>query len=397
MKGVRVVRVRWPKGIERVEVKATDTIGDVVDRMSAKCGFDGAKLGLVQESTNSAAPRRMKLSQLKLENGEMFRLDMPAPKKQDRTPLVPEPVPKDVQRFRSEWGENAVSAGQLAKKHVVIEQQSECVTKRILLPAEECERVSHIVKELHFRTTRVFLLFGTCPSSSVVRVHSVCLPCQRYGPEGFKLNERDVANAEHLAEALGLRFVGVIVSNGSKEPPIDPSIMLALVPFYKKSGDFFTVVSAMPDAGMCHLEAFQFSNQFFDLCEKQMFSGVTEKGFKSKDSVIVYSKEMSEIDVSYFLVAVAIKTRSSWFPRSRFPFQALFPSYGDFAEALNRDLEVPNFVRLLDFNMLLYLEGKLGGFEEVKSLCNFLIHKQELPFALANKVTELVECAAISS
>ena len=397
MRSVKVVRVRWPSGIERVDVTSSDTIGDVVDKMAKKCGFDGKKLALIQESTKQLVPRKIKLSQLKLENGEMFRLDVPPPKKRDTTPLVPEDVPKDVRRFRAEWGENAVSAGQIAKKHIVIEQQKESKIKRILLPPEDCERVSHIVKELHFRTTRLFFLFGTLPSEEVVRVHAVTMPPQQFVNGKFNVSEKELSAAERLAQTLGLKFVGVIVSNGTKMPIIDPSVMLALTPYAKKVGDSFVVVSAMPDAGMCHLEAFQFSNQFLDLAEKEFFVDVTEKGFKPKDSVIVYTKEMTEIDVGYFLVVVAIKTRASWFPRCRFPFQALFPSYGDFAEALNRDLEVPNFVRLLDFNMLLYLETKFGGPEDVKTLSTYLINKQELPFAMANKVSELVECAAIST
>ena len=76
MNPVRVVRVRWQKGVERIDVTPNDTIGSIVDKMAAKYDFDGSRLGLLQESTKTITARRARLCQLEIENGEMFQSTM---------------------------------------------------------------------------------------------------------------------------------------------------------------------------------------------------------------------------------------------------------------------------------------------------------------------------------
>lgn len=325
----------------------------------------------------------------------MFRLQLPTDINTTRTPPKLEEVPQDVKRFKSEWGNNAICLSELVGQKVFIEQSSECKVKRILLPAEECERVSHIVRELHFITTRVFLLFGTIPHHTVVRVHAVALPSQSFTANGLKLNDKEKSSAVALAESLGLKLVGAIVNNDKKQPPVSPASLLELAKL--ANGDHFTIVTAIPDAGMCHFEAFQMSQQFLELARTGFFVGCDDTRLTCKDIATVYSKDMKDVDVSYFLVNVAVKTRQSWFPRCRFPYQALYPSCGDFAECMAKDFEAPDFVRVLDFNMLLYLESKFGGIEHVVKVAQMLTEKKNLPFEILRQLDELIECAGVSN
>ena len=76
MKGVSVVRIRWPKGTERVNIKPTDTIGILINYMGKKYNFPTNKLFLIQETTKQKLLPSVKLSSLKMENGEQFMIVM---------------------------------------------------------------------------------------------------------------------------------------------------------------------------------------------------------------------------------------------------------------------------------------------------------------------------------
>lgn len=400
----KVVRVRWQKGIERINISPNDTVNTIIEKMATNHKFDGKKAILIQESTNAVTTRPTKLSQLKLENGEMFRLELdkdnnskelqralsePANKDEDQ-------IPQSIKRFKNEWGKNAVSVAEITGKHIIIDVQETTLIKKILLPSADCTRISHIACELHFETPRIFLLYGTRPSDSVIRVHSVSFPSQ-YAKDGeIIFDESQKSASDSLATKLGLMFLGVIFINAKKQPPISPKYIKFLGCLAQSVGEHFTVVASLPDAGLCHFEAFQFSTQFLKELKNGLFicdSG--ESSLKMKTQNVVHTKTTDEVDVSYFLVNVAISTRDSWFPRARFPYQGFYPTVVDFAEALKTDFEVPNFVRFLDFNMLLFLETWFNSNNEIPMMAKTCIGKREFPFAIQSRIDEIIEAAAL--
>ena len=399
-KPVKVVLVRWPKGLERIDVTIEDTIGQIVDRMGKKFNFDGSKYTLIQESNNAKTARRVKLSQLEVSNGEIFRLDMPGPQadKNDEGFKPPE-VSAKVQRFKSEWGQNAVCLSEIIGKEIVIEQQNEAKIKKVLLPEKECAMVAHVIEELHFMTMRIFFLYGTMPSQSVIRIHAISLPAQRYDPDTneFHFNEAHKKSSDALAEVLGFKLLGVIIPNDIRNPQINPSAMLYLSKMAKQIGENFIVCAATPDAGKCVFEMYQFSNQFLELSSQGFFTGVDGKtGLKAKKNVYAYTKLTDTLAVEYFLVNVASVARESWFPRARFPFQAFYPTVSDFAYAMNVDYQSPDFIRLLDFNLLLFLEQYFNPGNEIPMIArNCIAKKKSLPFAITSKLEEIIASAAL--
>jgi hypothetical protein len=399
MKNVRVVRVRWQRGIEHIDVKPTDTIGTIIDAMVLKYNITDANPRMVQEANNAVTARRTRLADLTLENGEMFRLELASDKRSlpvSASRSFSEPIPASIQAFRAQWGENAVSAAEVTGRDVVIEQQEATQVKRILLPEEECGRIAHIICELHFVTPRLFLLYGTLPSESVVRVHCAALPAQDFSHGRFAMNETHKRAADELAKVLGLQLVGVIVCNQTKQPPFDSEVLMALGQLSPEIADFFTIVAGLPEAGLCHFEAFQLSKQFVRELNNGLFVGPAGRSaLKTKSSVILYSKASETVDVNYLIVNVAIKTRASWFPRSLFPFQALYPTIADFAEAMDRDFGVPDFVRLLDFNMLLFLEQWFTPGNEIPLIARTCIAKKSLPIGIMAKLDEICSSAAL--
>lgn len=416
-KPLSVILIRWPKGLERTNVKPTDTIGEIVTRMGKKHNFDGTKYTLIQESNKSKTARITKLSQLKIQNGEIFQLDMPtlpdsvasrsssklsqSSEKNNSRPSTAnkkEPLPPDVKRFKSIWGDNAICLSEVVGKEVVIEQQQTGKITKILLPRKECEIASHVIEELHFMTMRIFFLYGTVPHDHVVRIHAISMPSQRFDSKTgeFIFNEQHRKSSDDLAKTLGLQLLGVIIPNSVRNPRINPNVMIFLAKMAKDIGENFVVVSATPDAGKCVFEVFQLSNQFIELASEGLFVGNDGKGsLKTQKEVRAYTKLTSTLAVEYFLVNVASITRESWFPRARFPFQAFYPTVSDFAYAMNADYQSPDFIRLLDFNMLLFLEQWFNPGNEIPMMTKTLIAKKELPFAFSSKIEEIISSASM--
>lgn len=418
-KPLSVILIRWPKGLERTNVKPTDTVGEIVTRMGKKYNFDGTKYTLIQESNKSKTSRITKLSQLNINNGEIFQLDMAvlpesvvsrtnsslsqSSSKSNSRPTTAnsqsnEPLPPNVKNFKSIWGDNAICLSEIVGKEVVIEQQKSSKIRKILLPHKEMVMVSHIIQELHFMSKRMFFLYGTVPHEHVVRIHAVSMPSQRFDSETgqFTFNEQHRKSADNLAKTLGFQLLGVVVSNDIRETQINPSVMLFLANMAKDIGPNFIIIAATPDAGKCSLDPFQLSDQFIKLASEDFFVGNDGKtNLIPKREVRVYTKLKDKIDIDYFLVTSATIERDSWFPRSRFPFQAFYPTVSDFAYAMNVDYQAPDFIRLLDFNMLLFLEKWFNPENEIPMLAKTLIAKKELPFALSAKIEEIIASAAM--
>jgi hypothetical protein len=305
-------------------------------------------------------------------------------------------LPSAIRRFKSEWGPNAISLEEVVGRRVIIEQQPTTQIRRILIPKEECERVSHVISELHFMTKRLFLLYGTLPCDYVVRVHAVSLHAQSFSNSEYKLNELHRKSSDDLAQVLGLRLVGVIVVNEMKSPPIDPETLLYLGRLAPQIGPHFTVVCGLPHDGACNFEAFQLSSQFIDEMKNDLFVGPSgDSALAMKNPVLLYTKLSDIVDVNYFLVNVAIETRVSWFPRVRFPFQAFYPTVSDFAEAMKADFDVPDFVRLLDWSLLLFLEQWFTPGNEIPMIARTCVAKRALPIGITSRIEEILESARI--
>jgi hypothetical protein len=395
---VIIIHDRYVDKVSRATEGSAST-GGLIDALVSKCGITDANPRMVQESVNAVTARRTRLADLTLENGEMFRLELASDTRRlssSASRSFSEPVPAAIQAFRAEWGENAVSAAEVTGRDVVIEQQEAAAVKRILLPEEECGRIAHIICELHFVTPRLFLLYGTLPSESVVRVHCAALPAQTFSGGRFAMNEAHKRSADELAKVLGLQLAGVVVCNQAKRPPFDSEVLMAVGRIAPEIGDFFTVVAGLPDAGLCHFEAFQLSSQFIRELNNGLFVGPAGRcALRTKSAVVLYSKASETVGVNYLIVNVAIKTRASWFPRSLFPFQALYPTIADFAEAIDRDFEVPDFVRLLDFNMLLFLEQWFTPGNEIPMIARTCVAKKSLPIGITAKLDEIRASAAL--
>jgi hypothetical protein len=222
------------------------------------------------------------------------------------------------------------------------------------------------------------------------------MPSQTYADGAFVMNESHRKSSDNLAKALGLQLVGVLIINERKQPPIHPLVLLTLGKMAEEIGEFFTVICALPDAGVCHFEAFQLSKQFLDQAKAGLFVGAASNDqLKTKEAIWLYTKSATEFDVSYFLVNVAIKARDSWFPRAGFPYQCLYPTTADFMLALNADFDVPDFVRFLDFSLLLFLEQWFTPGNEIPMIARTCIAKKELPVALSGKLHEIAQSAAM--
>ncbi|KAH0791133.1 hypothetical protein GPJ56_004944 [Histomonas meleagridis] len=190
---------------------------------------------------------------------------------------------------------------------------------------------------------------------------------------------------------MGLQLVGLVVVSEFKDPPIISYHMSYLAKLQKKIGKHFIIISAHPDMGKCSLEGYQFSSQFLDLVESNFFVQSNDYShLKSDKSAFLYTKLTNEFDVYYFLVNVAIVSRDSWFPRSWFPYQSLFPTIADFSDVMRRGYNIasPNYVRLLDFNLLMFLDAIFD--QSLPVIIDCCIKKKKLPIEIETKIEEMI-------
>lgn len=409
MKGVKLVRIRWKKGTERIEVNKNDTIGTLLDYMNKKypgeINDDG--LTLTQERTKTVLQKRIKLSSLDLENGELFVLYLPLQRNSSQQSARIESLnqqefrPSTCKNAKRIGGENVKTVEELSAMHPTIKfvKSTECKTKRIWFPIREIEGIRKISNALHFNSTRVMLLYGTHTNQESYSVHAVTMPTQEYDGKTLTINESHIKSSNDLSVVLGIKLIGALLIAPKSEIVFPAPVFMSLASVAKDVLNQFILIRVnssltefRPDNIPIQLEAYAISEQFVQLYKDGLFTGeTTHTSCLTKERITAGGKIGKEVDVSFFITPVPIKQRVGWFPRCSFPFQCFFPTVADFVEVMEKDFEAPNFVRLLDFNLLLYLEGIFSKEKDLPLIARKCIAKEEMPDNVLVKIDEIVD------
>lgn len=393
MNEINVVRVRWAKGIERVPVKNSDSIGYIIQYMGKKHQIPTLGAVMIQESTKKQIAPRTKLSAIKIENGEQFILELPQSKTPEITNQTQTQTSNDpkLENFRAQWGDHAISLFQIIPDLIVIQNQEKPIITKIEFPDSDAQRISHIAIETNFMSPRIFFMFGTRPKPTTIRVHCTSFPTQSYNNGQFQINEAHRKSAYSLAQKMGLIPVGIVLINSIKYPPITSNILLWIGKQSFASEEHFVIITALPNFGKCQFEAFQISKQFIELSQKEFFVGVEGNSeLKTKTPVKLFTKKSETANCVYFLVNVGIISRESWFPKSKFPYQAFHPTPADLALITKEEIAVPNFVKLLDFNLLLFLEAYFSPLE-IQKIATACIKKEEIGREFENRINSILD------
>ena len=414
MDKVKLVRIRWKQGTERINVTQKDTIGTLIDYMVKKYGISDKDLTLTQEKTKTIYQKRTKLASVDdIENGELFILLLPSDQKstsiqqksaqqKPKTPTEQEFRPSTAKSQKREWGENVKTVSELSAMHPTIKYvpPKDCKVKRIWFPVREIEPIRKIANALHFNSTRVFLLYGTHKNDESFSVHAISMPSQDYDGKNITLNENHIKSSNDLALIMGLDLIGVMLI-GPKSDVIFPApLFLSFIQLQGiKSIENLVLIrvspsltTLQPDGIPIQLEAYVVSEQFAVLYKDGLFTGETTHNLLyTKERITAGGKIGKEVDVSFFITPVPIKQRVGWFPRCSFPYQGFYPTISDFIEVMEKDFEVPNYVRLLDFNLLLYLENFFSKDKDLPLIVRKCIAKEEMPDNVLVKIDETVD------
>jgi len=384
-----IVIVRWNRGSEKVSIGADWTVGDLVDYMWGKYGFNKDGVQVLQESTKEVLQRRLLIANMGIENGEIFLMNVSGysvdPVKTEKSGLI--------------------TFDEISKKHPFIRVQKfeDTQIKMVLFPQKDHERISALSMQLRFSSIRVFLCFGTRPKLETIRVHSVAFCSQKFGKDGLELNETHFRCCLETAKILGIELVGLVVVNSRRETVFHPQILHTIGKIYKITKKHIVLLSAFASPMAistqesnelpCNIEAYSLSDQFYELYINDFFvKKTTNESLITVSTVGVESKSVNEVNSSFFLVPIAIRNRVSWFPRSRFPFQFTYPTVSDLIAIHEKEFDVPNFVRYLDFNLLLYLNSLFSP-QEMKMIIETIIAKGELAEGILSKFARICESA----
>ena len=410
MKGVKLVRIRWKKGTERINISKNETIGSLIEYMIKKYPgeIEDDGLTLTQERTKTVLQKRVKLASLELENGELFILYPPmqrAPSQQqssrNETPNQQEFRPSTAKNIKRVWSDNVRTVEELSAMHPTIKfvKSKECKTKRIWFPIREIEGIRKIANALHFNTTRVMFLYGTHPNQESYSVHAVTMPTQEYDGKKLTINENHIKSSNNLALILGIKLIGALVIAPKSETVFPAPVFLSVAEIANDVLDQFILIRVNPSLTEFHpdnipiqLEAYAISEQFVQLYKDGLFTGeTTQTSCLTKERITAGGEIGKEVDVSFFTTPVPIKQRVGWFPRCAFPFQCFYPTVADFIEIMEKDFEAPNYVRLLDFNLLLYLEGIFSKEKDLPLIARKCIAKEEMPDNVLVRIDEIVD------
>ncbi|EAY00123.1 hypothetical protein TVAG_471060 [Trichomonas vaginalis G3] len=395
MQSIQVVRIRWKKGTEKVPVNPHDTIGTLIQYMVNKFEIKEEISTLIQDKTKTVLQKRIKLSSLDMENGELFELSLPSdanPNKDSKTSKPDTPI-DDHQR-------NVYTLDYFKDHNPTIQFQKyeNSILKRVLFPSAELQRIGRISNALHFNSTQIFLLYGTTPNPAAIRIHALSLPSQECTGEELLINESHIKDSHHVALACGLKFLGFLIISPKTNVPIAPHLLIKLMPLISDDLESFIFIRSLPtlksmvDSVSCNLEAYSVSKQFIDMYRRGLFTGEsTDTSLITKSTVLVSAKSLKEVDVSYFVTPLATKLRESWFPSNSFPYQSFYPTIADFVAICYKFIDVPNYIRFLDFNLLLFCCTIFDREEEVPLIARSCIARDDIPDKVLVKIEEMID------
>lgn len=395
MKSVNVVIIRWKMGTEKIKVGHNDTIWTLIKYMTDKFNIEEDIQTLTQERTKTVIQKRAKLSSLDIENGEIFIMQIPS----DSNSSIDKTL-SNQNNTNTQSSSNVVTLEQLQAVHPTIKYQKyqDLTLKRVLFPMQEMARIGKISNSLHFNSTQVFFLYGTQPNNAAMRIHAVSLPSQECSNNSFQVNETHIKDSHHVAQICGLKFLGYLIIAPKTESIVAPSLFIRLIGLIPQDINEIIILrslstlKSMVDSVSCEMDAFYVNKQFIDLYRAGVFTGeTTDKCLITKETVNAGTKITKEVEIPFFVTPIAIKYKNGWFPTNSFPYQCFYPTVADFVNQAYKYFDVPDYIRYLDFNFLLYLCTILSREDEVPLFVRKCIEKESVPDSILVKMEDMVD------
>eukprot|EP01025_Chloroclados_australasicus_P026017 TRINITY_DN2584_c0_g1_i1.p1 TRINITY_DN2584_c0_g1~~TRINITY_DN2584_c0_g1_i1.p1 ORF type:complete len:472 (+),score=26.47 TRINITY_DN2584_c0_g1_i1:172-1416(+) len=398
-----IVRLRSRDGLERVEVGDNETVGRLKQIIKQQLSLQQDKIFISQDrnilisktpqSFTDLSMDSAQLSMCGIEHGSQVFLWYPGKRE------VPPTVKKTSLDTRP-FGQHMTVEDMVARQ-VRIERQDEPHCASVSFDRGSAYSFqAYVHQTLAFSIKRAGIMYGYVDDENNVMVEVVIEPPQE-GSSDTVIIERDSQEekiADFLAEKFGLKKVGFIFSQSTKEREYIMSTeeLQQMAAWQDELGETCVTVVVLLDtseegAGNVHFEAFQCSDLAVRLNKEgwiQPQQGVEHQGITKirnpqfpddKSPAIMTGKDVGEVDNDWFLVAVKIRDHEGMF-RTDFPIEnrLVIQSKADFKGALKSNgTTIPLHLRLADFHLLLWLAKQRNlDLSDFASICDSVRNKQ---------------------
>lgn len=372
-----IIRLRSRDGLERVEIDAAVTVGELRKTISQRLSIPledcwlsrDPKLLTAKDPSpyTDMADNSKTLQQLGFANGELVHLLYHFER---QVQAVAKPSDFERRPFGAK-----MTIDDMVALQTRIERQEETPCSSASFDRHAANMFqSYVGSALAFSIKRGALLYGVVEEDGAVKVHAVLEPPQQGSADSLVLERGtpDEVAADLIADVLGWRKVGWIFTQavGERDYIMSSEEVCQMAAMQYEIGEtcVTAVVSMVPsdDGGDVHFEAFQVSRQAVKLYKEGWFQQQPEpsgssklrnpKDPKDETPVIVAGKDAGEVDNDYFLLPLGILDHEGPL-RSEFPIENRLLPQGksELRAYLQKYARQPYAQRLADFHLLLYL------------------------------------------
>eukprot|EP01026_Neomeris_dumetosa_P068292 TRINITY_DN6685_c0_g2_i1.p1 TRINITY_DN6685_c0_g2~~TRINITY_DN6685_c0_g2_i1.p1 ORF type:complete len:342 (-),score=54.53 TRINITY_DN6685_c0_g2_i1:298-1323(-) len=324
-----IVRLRSRDGLERVQVDDRETVGKLKQIIREQLNLDHEKIYISQdrnilishspESFTDLIQDFAPLQNCGVAHGSQVFLWYPGARDVA-------PVTKKSEFEKRPFGQHMTVEDMVARQ-VRIERQDEphCASVSFDRGAAYSFQ-AYVHQTLAFSIKRAGIMYGYIDDEKNVMIEVVIEPPQE-GSADTVVVERESSEekiSDFLAEKFGLRKVGFIFSQSTKERDyiMSGEELTQMAAWQEELGETCVTVVVLLDtseegAGNVHFEAFQCSDQAVRLHKNKWFvpeeepSGLSRlrnpEHPEDKSPAIVTGKDVGEVDNDWFLVAVKIR------------------------------------------------------------------------------------------
>jgi len=396
-----IVRVRTPAGMLRLEAEPNDRLSVLQQKVSfclaeKKVQHKGLSLFRAPMEPGQELPLGKTADELGFRDGELLQATYVQVKEEEKElppelqPVIRDPVPKCTAH-----GEHGSCIRCINARYLKYRQQKQSAVSGVEADKKAVSVFQYNMgQNLAFSVQRLGLLYGSLTEEGWVRVEAIYEPPQENTAHGVLLHtgHAQLAHAEEVARGLGMARVGVIIGQTAEdyedeEFVLSSSQMLliaSLRPQKEKDNDqeppFVILTVGARDEGANEVEAFELSEQFYDLHRRRYFLPSDDDFMvKMKEPIWLQTKEAKEMPVDYFIVTAPLKGGEGRY-RSEFPVEnRRQPQENQYLKmVLNKHKDKTMAEALADFHLLLFLVPSLG-LQEVVLMAECIRQGTEVP------------------
>lgn len=299
----------------------------------------------------------------------------------------------EVKDLKKMFGQNAFGVAHLEykkRKLPTIDDQPEGSCYKITIAREAMQPFASTAFTEHFASHRLAFLFGRInKKTGNVTVHCLMEPEQINYPDHVELSpDFDITIPNQVAGILGMECVGMAISHKFETDQPFCEYMLRLAAKYQNTfGEYFTTVCVRPnpdDKNTTELRAYQVKDAAMKIDKKQWFVDSDDPSWCKFDrdvhNLYISDAYANKAQVNMLVCAVPKKCScKSKIPGHKFPSPSSYPTAAALASYLSENSDFPTWLKLFDFNLLIFLlKNKVVPEDDFKIIIDSILKMENL-------------------